>query len=296
MPSPIEDWYMQIPAFTRLYFTSIMAVTLALQLDWVKLHQLYYTPSRAFSLGQPHRLLTNFLYLGGFSLDWFLNIYFIVQHCRDLEEGSFINRPADFAMVLTSLCVVLLAIGPYFGAYFLGSMLVSALAYMWSRYYSYLFINMMGLVTIPASYFPWVMLAFGFVLEKSWPTVELAAMAVGHLFWFLDDEWPRRPESGGSRPLAAPRFLCRLLKQDVAGDVEYNEIEIPAVEPEVEPLLAEPLAEAEAEAEVEVEANVDADADADVDPLPPYRENAEQVIDNDDLPLGLLRQRRTAHA
>ncbi|KAJ1720869.1 hypothetical protein LPJ53_004541 [Coemansia erecta] len=223
MPSPLEDWYYHIPVCTRVYMTAIFALTLAEQLDFVSATQLFYTPSHTFTRQEYWRPLTSFLYLGRFSFEWFLNMYFIVQYCRDLEEGSYLNRPADFAWLLLLLCSAILLVASLLAnPYFLAHMLVASLTYMWSRFYSHTFISFMGLLTMPAAYFPWVMVAFSLVVEQGWPTFELLAIAVGHVFWFLAEEWPRRAESAGARPLAAPQFLCRLLHQTTPAEDEVR--------------------------------------------------------------------------
>ncbi|KAJ2009745.1 hypothetical protein GGI04_000157 [Coemansia thaxteri] len=200
--------------------TATVVLTLALQMEWTTPFQVFYSYDYAFSKGQYWRVVTTFLYMGKFSLEWLLNMYFIIQYCRDLEEGSFLNRPADFAWMLILMCATLLVVAPSMGYVYLGSLLVSSLTYMWSRFYSYLFINFMGLLTISAAYFPWVMLAFSSIVENRWPTGELAAIGVGHVFWFLSEEWPRRAESGGRHPLRAPKALCKLLHQDLDGDAD----------------------------------------------------------------------------
>ncbi|KAJ2600182.1 hypothetical protein H4R99_003435 [Coemansia sp. RSA 1722] len=81
----------------------------------------------------------------------------------------------------------------------------------------------MFLLTMPAAYFPWVKIAFSLVIENSWPVTELVAIAIGHLFWFLAEEWPTRVESGGSRPLSAPAALCRLFRQTDAREEENDD-------------------------------------------------------------------------
>ncbi|KAI7830128.1 Der1-like family-domain-containing protein [Kickxella alabastrina] len=239
MPSPLEDWYLRIPICTRVYLTSIVAVTLAVQLDWFTPHQLLYTPTYTFSRGEYWRLLTTFLYLGRFSLDMFLNMYFIIQYCRDLEEGSYLTRPADFAYHMVLLGVTLLVVGPIVGAYFLSHMFVTALTYIWSRYHAHIFINFMGLITVPAAYFPWAMVAFLLVVEGAWPVNECVAMGVGHCLWFLADEWPKRPESGGKTLISAPAVLCRWLGQDLPRN-ETDDDDDAAVVEEPLPAYAEP--------------------------------------------------------
>ncbi|KAJ1803521.1 hypothetical protein LPJ75_005857 [Coemansia sp. RSA 2598] len=217
--------------------TGIFALTLAVQLDLVHPAWLFYSYYHAISKGQYWRLVTSFLYMGGFSLDWFLNMYFLVQYCRDLEEGTYLNRPADFAWLMILVCSTILATASFVESFFLGDMLVSALTYLWSRFYSHMFISFMGLFTMPASYFPWVMIAFSLVVKNSWPVEELVTIAIGHVFWFLSEEWPRRAESGGSRPLSAPAVLCRLLhqtdaRQEMADEDDFAAAPGPAMQAE----------------------------------------------------------------
>ncbi|KAI9501366.1 hypothetical protein GGI25_004925 [Coemansia spiralis] len=222
MPNQLEEWYFQIPLCTRIYLTATVALTLAVQMEWVTPYELFHTYSYTVTRGEYWRIVTTFLFLGRFSLDWILNVYFIVRHCKDLEEGSYLTKPADFAWLMLLMCGALILISPLLGVLFLGNLLVLALTYVWSRHYSYMFLNIMGVFTIPASYFPWVMIAFSLVAENRWPFPDLAAIGIGHLFWFLSEEWPRRAESGGSRPLQAPKFLCRLMDQDT-GDNNTND-------------------------------------------------------------------------
>ncbi|KAJ2862860.1 hypothetical protein GGI22_002090 [Coemansia erecta] len=225
MPNQLEEWYQQIPLCTRIYLTATVGLTLAVQMEFVTPYQLFYTYNYAVTRKQYWRVATTFLYLGRLSLDWMLNVYFIVRHWRDLEEGSYLTRPADFAWMLVLMCAVLLAVSPYVGTLFLGNLLVTALTYVWSRHYSYMFLNIMGLFTISASYFPWCMIGFSLLVENRWPFAELVAIGVGHLFWFLSEEWPRRAESGGAQVLRAPKFLCRIMSQET--DERHDEVEAP---------------------------------------------------------------------
>ncbi|KAJ2745766.1 hypothetical protein GGI20_001883 [Coemansia sp. BCRC 34301] len=218
MPTPIEEWYYQIPICTRMYMTATFILTLALQMEWATPFQVFYNFEYAFSKGQYWRVATTFLYMGKFSLEWLFNMYFIVQYLRDLEEGSYLTRPADFAWLLILVCATLLVLAPYLGFVYLGSLLVASMTYMWSRFHSYLSISFMGMFTTSAAYLPWIMLAFSSIVEGRWPKGELMAIGVGHVFWFLSEEWPRRAESGGQNLLRAPKVLCKLLHQDLDED------------------------------------------------------------------------------
>ncbi|ORX73383.1 Der1-like protein [Linderina pennispora] len=214
MPSPLEQWYFQIPPVTRYYITAVCLLTVATQLGWLGWFQLFYNYEYAFHKAQYWRLLTTFLYFGNFSLDWLLNMYFVIQYSRDLEEGSYLNRPADFFWLLILVCSSLLGMASLLDISFLASPLNFTLTYIWARQYSYMNISFLGLFTFSAPYLPWVMAGFSSLVGNRWPVSDLVGIFVGHIFWFFEEEWPRRPESQGRRVLRAPRALCRLFHQD----------------------------------------------------------------------------------
>ncbi|OMH82581.1 hypothetical protein AX774_g3933 [Zancudomyces culisetae] len=54
------------------------------------------------------------------------------------------------------------------------------------------------------------MAVFSFIISGRTPMRDLIGIGVGHVLWYLDEEWPRRPESNGIRILEAPMFIKRL--------------------------------------------------------------------------------------
>jgi Derlin-2/3 len=51
--------------------------------------------------------VTNFLYFGPFGIDFLFHMFFLVRYCRNLEEGSFRGRSADFFYMLLFGAVLL---------------------------------------------------------------------------------------------------------------------------------------------------------------------------------------------
>ncbi|KAJ3048008.1 hypothetical protein HK102_012786, partial [Quaeritorhiza haematococci] len=74
---------------------------------------------------------------------------------------------------------------------FLSSPLTFMLVYVWSRRNPYIRMNFLGLFTFTAPYLPWVLLGFTVLLNNVWPTGDLLGMAVGHVYYFLEDVYPR---------------------------------------------------------------------------------------------------------
>jgi Derlin-2/3 len=87
---------------------------------------------------------------------------------------------------------------------FLGSALTIMLVYVWSRRNPYVRMNFFGLLNFQAPYLPWVLFAFSLLLGNS-VMVDLMGIIVGHIYYFLEDIFPR--EHGGFKILKTPRFL-----------------------------------------------------------------------------------------
>ena len=87
----------------------------------------------------------------------------------------------------------------------LGPSLTYVLSYLWSRRNPYIRMNFLGLFVFPAPYLPWVLLGFTVLMVGYFPTGNLLGIAVGHIYYFLEDVWFR--EKGGTRWLKTPGWL-----------------------------------------------------------------------------------------
>jgi hypothetical protein len=72
--------------------------------------------------------------------------------------------------------------------------------------------NFLGILNFNAPYLPWVLMGFTVLINNIWPWGDLLGLAVGHLYYFLEDVYPRLPASGGRRILRAPDFLRDLFE------------------------------------------------------------------------------------
>ena len=75
--------------------------------------------------------------------------------------------------------------------------------YVWSRRNKNVRMSFLGLFTFTAPYLPWVILGFGVLLGQS-PVFDLLGVAVGHVYYFLEDVYP---EISGRRLLKTPGFM-----------------------------------------------------------------------------------------
>lgn len=101
---------------------------------------------------------------------------------------------------------------------FLGSAFTIMLVYVWSRRNPYVRMNFFGLMNFQAPYLPWVLLGFSLLLGNS-VIVDLMGIAVGHIYYFLEDIFPQQP--GGFRILRTPAFFKAIFdpRED---DPNYN--------------------------------------------------------------------------
>ncbi|GLG93263.1 Derlin [Gryllus bimaculatus] len=90
---------------------------------------------------------------------------------------------------------------------FLGQAFTIMLVYVWSRRNPFVQMNFFGLINFQAPYLPWVLLGFSVLLGNAiW--VDLMGMAVGHMYYFIEDVFPA--QRGGFRLLNTPQILKTL--------------------------------------------------------------------------------------
>ncbi|KAI8801789.1 Derlin, partial [Cladochytrium replicatum] len=218
MPLPIEEWYYDVPVVTRTFVTSVVLVTLGCQLELISSLQLHYDYVLIDIRNlQYWRLITSFLYFGRFNLDFLFHLFFLVRYSRMLEEGSFRGRTADYFWMLFLGAITMLITTPFlpskFSVPYLSFPLVFMLVYIWSRRNPYVRMNFLGLFNFNAPYLPWVLLGFTMLLNNMFPTGDLVGMGCGHVYYFLEDVYPRL--GGGrrrGRVLETPEVVRRIFE------------------------------------------------------------------------------------
>ncbi|XP_043465833.1 derlin-2 [Leptopilina heterotoma] len=203
----LRQEYLHMPVVTRAYTTACVITTLAVQLDLVSPFQLYFNPILIIKRYQLWRLITTFLFFGTIGFNFVFNMIFTYKYCRMLEEGSFRGRTADFVMMFLfgGVCMIFLAF--FVNLLFLGHAFTIMLVYVWSRRTPFVRMNFFGLLNFQAPYLPWVLLGFSVLLGNAiW--VDLIGIAVGHIYYFTEDVFPRL--RGGFRILKTPQILKTL--------------------------------------------------------------------------------------
>ncbi|XP_020833318.1 derlin-3 isoform X3 [Phascolarctos cinereus] len=222
-----EFW--QVPAVTRAY-TAACVLTTAAVLELITPFQLYFNPDLIFRKFQVWRLVTNFLFFGPLGFSFFFNMLFLYRYCRMLEEGSFRGRTADFVFMFLFGGVLMTLFGLLASLFFLGQAFTIMLVYVWSRRNPDLRMNFFGLLNFQAPFLPWVLMGFSLLLGNS-VLVDLLGIAVGHIYYFLEDVFPNQP--GGKKLLLTPSFL-KLIFDDPEEDPNYRPL--PEEQPGMDPV------------------------------------------------------------
>eukprot|EP00658_Telonema_sp_P-2_P067092 TRINITY_DN5602_c0_g1_i6.p1 TRINITY_DN5602_c0_g1~~TRINITY_DN5602_c0_g1_i6.p1 ORF type:complete len:304 (+),score=95.39 TRINITY_DN5602_c0_g1_i6:128-1039(+) len=237
MPISLEDWYNQIPVITRVYLTLAVATTLLCALEIVSPFSLYFNSNAILYKFELWRLVTNFLFFGLFGIEYVFHMFFLVRYCRLLEENTFHGRTADFLFMLLFGGTIMTVLAPFLNVHFLGSSLSFMMVYVWSYRHEHIQMSFLGVVNFTAPYLPWVLLVFAVLFGAS-PVMDLLGVLAGHLYYFLEWEYPR---IRGVKLLQTPSMLRSLF------EVEDREPELELVtqeqhEPDRNPFAPQPPA------------------------------------------------------
>ncbi|XP_058797229.1 derlin-2 isoform X2 [Phymastichus coffea] len=214
-----QQEYLHIPIVTRIYTTACILTTLAVQLDLISPFQLYFNPILIIYQCQFWRFVTTFLFFGTIGFNFFFNIIFTYRYCRMLEEGSFRGRTADFVMMFIFGATFMILFAFFVNLLFLGHAFTIMLVYIWSRRNPLIRMNFFGLLNFQAPYLPWVLLGFSVLLGNAvW--VDLIGMAVGHIYYFAEDIFPR--QRGGFKILKTPTILKMIFDSHDDDETDYS--------------------------------------------------------------------------
>ena len=198
-----EEWYRSLPTITRGYLTAALATTVLVQLDFISPVLLFLNYEAIFGSLEVWRLATNFLFFGGFSMNFCFAMFFLVRYGRELEAKRFEGRAGDMLWCMMFCGLVLVGLAYVIGEMpFLAQPMLSVLVYLWSRENSEQVLSIFGLFNVQAFYFPWVLCAMRVLMGGS-PVEDLMGIFAGHVYYFLEDVQGVR--------LSAPQFLSSML-------------------------------------------------------------------------------------
>eukprot|EP01122_Echinamoeba_exundans_P011705 TRINITY_DN4749_c0_g1_i1.p1 TRINITY_DN4749_c0_g1~~TRINITY_DN4749_c0_g1_i1.p1 ORF type:complete len:250 (+),score=25.53 TRINITY_DN4749_c0_g1_i1:76-825(+) len=195
----VDRWYRNLPIITKAYMTACCLTTLAVHLDLINALDIFLNFNLVTQKLQVWRLVTNFFFFGGFDLSFIFHMTFLVHHSRQLEEGSFRNRTADFLWLHIFGAFMLVAIDYFFFfmrwvnllSMFLGPSLSFMVVYVWARRNPYMRMSFLGLFTFNAPYLPYVILGLESLVDHRGIMFDVLGILVGHIYFYLEDIYAR---------------------------------------------------------------------------------------------------------
>lgn len=148
------------------------------------------------------RLLTSFLHLGSLGFSFLINVYFVYHYSAQLERGFFMGRTADYCWMLFLVMVITLACSLFVPVYAAGPALQLAILHVWGRQASNVTVRLYGFIAIPAKFLSLATIGLEVVTTGSVIPACVIGLAAGHVYYFLDKEYPQLPS--GKRVISTP--------------------------------------------------------------------------------------------
>jgi Derlin-2/3 len=176
-------------------------------------------PSYAFGLSWPAivgrfhfwRLVTSFLHLGRLGFPFLINCYFLFHYSKQLENGFFLGRTANYCWMLTIVAGITLVASLVLPIYAAGPALLMAIMHLWGRHSPTLTVKMYGILAIPAKYLSLAMIGLDLILGGGIDATAVVGLVAGHAYYFLDSVYPTMPN--GMQLISTPPAFERLVDQ-----------------------------------------------------------------------------------
>ncbi|KAK2463828.1 hypothetical protein APHAL10511_004133 [Amanita phalloides] len=187
----------KIPPVTRFLCASSLGVTIPTLMGVFSPYKIIFEPQLVIRKFEVWRLYTSF-FLGSRGLNYIFELVMLYRTADQLESGPFSRRLADFVwqLILVGGSIILACLP--IGGYVFARPLLVALVYLSSSLappgtQS----SLMGLVTFPVIYLPYVMIGMDLLIAGPGAAAQaIAGAIVGHFWWWTmwaPDERGRRP-------------------------------------------------------------------------------------------------------
>ena len=204
-----REWLEALPPITRAWLLGSLVSTTLLSfgmLDGARLIWVWPLVAKKFEIW---RLVTPFLFWGGFSFPFVINMFVLVQYSRNYEIAPYDTggggSTADYAWMLILGGALLLVMATFLQVMAPSQGLTYLVMYVWSRRNPTTPVSLYGF-QLQAVYLPWALLAFNLVIGNDL-TAPLMGVASGHCFYFCVDAFPL---NYGYDIITTPRFIIDL--------------------------------------------------------------------------------------
>ncbi|KAL8110440.1 hypothetical protein AgCh_026234 [Apium graveolens] len=200
-----QQYYNSLPPVAKMFAVTCVMVSGAQYLGLLSYWTISLSYSDVFLRFQVWRLITNFFFLGPYSLGFAFHLLIILRNGVQLERGPYDKRTADYVwmFIFGAFSLLLMAAIPFLQTPFLGGSLVFMIVYIWGREFANARVNIHGIVELKGFYLPWYVLLIDLLVGN--PLMpDLMGMAAGHLYYFLTVIYPL---AGGSNFFSTPYWV-----------------------------------------------------------------------------------------
>jgi len=209
----LADAWQAIPIITRNLVAGMAFVTIGSQLRLFPVQSVLLIWDKALLGFQFWRFLTSFLFLGPLGFPLIMLAAILYRQSKSLEIGEFLGNPADYLFFLLFVGVTSLPLAYFFKLVYMGPTLVFAMLQLWARKSRTQMVSIMGMINMPALYYPYALLAVNFVLSggmMDW--MGIVGILTGHLYYFLTSVYPRLPGRQGRVIIKTPQILYNMFR------------------------------------------------------------------------------------
>jgi len=156
-----------------------------------------------------YRLLTPFIFAGGFGFPFAMHVYVLYENCKRYEINPYNTggggNSSDFLWMIMIGMVLIMAMTYFFRMVVFADPIVFYIIYVWSRRSPDTQLSIYGL-KLKSLYLPWAFIAIRLIMGAS--IVEpLVGIGCGHVYYFLVDVLPL---SHGYDIIRTPSFCMKI--------------------------------------------------------------------------------------
>ncbi|RXW16828.1 hypothetical protein EST38_g9016 [Candolleomyces aberdarensis] len=175
----------KIPPITRFVCVSTAGTTISVMMQLLDPKLIVYFHPWVWGKFQLWRVPSSF-FLASTNINFVFEMAMLYRNLNQIETGYFLNKSADLAWQMLFIAgSIIVATRPVGSVIFLHPLLASltyvssALAPPGAQ------TSLMGLVTLPVAYFPYVMVVLDFLMVGPGRAAEaVAGLVVGHMWWW----------------------------------------------------------------------------------------------------------------
>lgn len=201
----LRSWFDSIPLLTKIMVMSALITAGLSTFQMVAPYNLILLWPQVKNKFEVWRLLTAFVYAGGFSFNFAMHTLVLYENCRRYEANPYNTgtggNSADMLWMIILAMGVLLILSYNFGLFLLSEELLYVIMYVWSRREPNLQMNLFG-IRLKSIYLPWAYVGIRLLMGSS-ITEAIIGIAVGHLYFFLVEVLP---VSHGYNLVKTPKF------------------------------------------------------------------------------------------